>query len=58
MGTSAEGRCLPMVGGQKAESIDQKGAEGGIVNGKEKKGSENLNISPTDCCYLPTLCWI
>jgi hypothetical protein len=36
MGTIADGRGLPMVEGQKAENIDQKGAEEGIVNGKEK----------------------
>jgi hypothetical protein len=37
MRNSAEGRRLPMARGQKGENIDQRGAEGGIVNGKVRK---------------------
>jgi len=56
MGKSADGRHLAMAG-QKGGNIDQRGAEGGILNGRVRKGSGSHNISPTDFCYFPILCW-
>ena len=39
MGKSAEGRRIPMAGGQKGENVEQRCAEGGTVNGTVRTGA-------------------